>query len=298
MSITSEATEDHEEKADDMEGTEPSSKRRKLSQPTERSFLDLIEAINNLTLTTNNTFDQTWLENAKAQITPGRYLFETRHPESASASNPSDPVQGQTESHAQALPNDDGHGTMVESEGLDTNKKGPSDESVKEKGADIDMTDAFGDVNRAAVNLYQTGHTTLGAASPKSNELSPSSRPASKAKPPPADGPQIIPKGNSRYNINGIDVNLPPGFTLEGYLAMRPELAHSSPAASSTPSSIVSVFKDLDHITPTAYNQPRDIAPDSALDNIKEIARRDKAGGEQGAVVEAAVITGPVDSSQ
>jgi hypothetical protein len=51
----------------------------------ERSFLDLIEAINNLTLTTNNTFDQTWLENAKAQITPGRHLFETPHPESVSA---------------------------------------------------------------------------------------------------------------------------------------------------------------------------------------------------------------------
>jgi hypothetical protein len=68
-----------------MEGTNPSSKRRKLSQPMERSFLDLIEAINNLTLTTNNTFDQTWLENAKAQINPGRHLFETPHPESVSA---------------------------------------------------------------------------------------------------------------------------------------------------------------------------------------------------------------------
>jgi hypothetical protein len=194
----------------------------------ERSFLDLIEAINNLTLTTNNTFDQTWLENAKAQITPGRHLFETPHPESVSAWNPSDPAQAQTGSHSQALLNDNGYDTLVESEGLDTNKEGPSNESVKDKGADIDITGAFGDVNRTAVNLDQAGYTTLGAASPESNELSPSLRPASKAKLPPIDGPQIIPKGNGRYNINGIDVALLPWFTLEGYLAMRPEPAFLS----------------------------------------------------------------------
>jgi hypothetical protein len=43
------------------------------------------------------------------------------------------------------------------------------------------------------------------------------------------DGPTIVSKGNNVYHINGTPIVVPPGFTLDAYLAMRADLASQPP---------------------------------------------------------------------
>lgn len=45
------------------------------------------------------------------------------------------------------------------------------------------------------------------------------------------DGPIIIPMGKNAYNINGTQIVVPPGFTLDAYLARRADLARQPPKA-------------------------------------------------------------------
>ena len=59
-------------------------------------------------------------------------------------------------------------------------------------------------------------------------ELHPS-RTATKDSKPHTNGPTIIPKGNNVYKINGTSIVVPPGFTLDAYLAMRSDLANQPP---------------------------------------------------------------------
>ncbi|ERF76583.1 hypothetical protein EPUS_05856 [Endocarpon pusillum Z07020] len=55
------------------------------------------------------------------------------------------------------------------------------------------------------------------------------SKTATKSSKPHTNGPTIIPKGNNVYNINGTSIVVPPGFTLDAYLAMRSDLANQPP---------------------------------------------------------------------
>ncbi len=56
---------------------------------------------------------------------------------------------------------------------------------------------------------------------------------ATKTSKPHKTGPEIIPKGKNVYNINGTSILVPPGFTLDAYLAMRSDLANQPPKPNS-----------------------------------------------------------------
>ena len=63
----------------------------------------------------------------------------------------------------------------------------------------------------------------------ESDAVKTSSRTANKASKPPQNGPTIVRKGNNVYDIDGTTILVPQGFTLEGYLAMRANLANQPP---------------------------------------------------------------------
>lgn len=70
-----------------------------------------------------------------------------------------------------------------------------------------------------------------GSSDSESEAVLPPSKAATKASTPSKDRPTIISKGNNLYNINGTSIVVPPGFTLDAYLAMRSDFANQPPKA-------------------------------------------------------------------
>ncbi len=122
-----------------------------------------------------------------------------------------------------------------------------SGESVPESGSAVDASssadgETLGNDQKIVTNGVK--NVTADAAVPSIEissdsagseaevELHPS-KTAIKTNKPHKTGPAIIPKGNNVYNINGTSILVPPGFTLDAYLAMRSDLASQPPKPNS-----------------------------------------------------------------
>ncbi len=120
-------------------------------------------------------------------------------------------------------------------------------ESAPESGYDEDISSTAGEeASKGARAIVKNGvknvsadapvpsiEITSGSASSESDTVLPSPKAVSKAGKPQNDGPKIIPKGNNVYTINGAQIVVPPGFTLDRYLAMRADLANQAPKPNS-----------------------------------------------------------------
>jgi hypothetical protein len=98
---------------------------------------------------------------------------------------------------------------------------------------------------------------TSDSESSEAETVLPSSHAVSQISKPSKNGPTIIPKGNNMYNVNGTSIVVPPGFTLDAYLAMRADLANQ-PAKSTLRNRITSSGKSA---TPTLNQKGSSATP-------------------------------------
>lgn len=106
-----------------------------------------------------------------------------------------------------------------------------SSTSAAKETSNVGLTAIKNGTNNAQVEATVPSlENTSKIASSDANAVLPTIKTVSKSQ---SDGPTIMPKGNNMYNVNGTPTIVPPGFTVDTYLAMRADLVTQPPKRNS-----------------------------------------------------------------